>query len=421
MSTPSPFVRWSVGIGAAAVGLALLAPTGPAVADDDGPNDDALVGVTDVVVKLRPTQTIEEINAKYGTRVLDQVTPVRTYLLSPPATTTPEQLAERMENDAELRLEWGEPNYSDGHPEGNPTYKWDRGEPLVVGSDPMAWGGQRARTTIRTADAHEITRAKGTVVAVLDTGFRLNHPGLVDRFTANGYDFVDDNADPSETFNGVDDDGDGRTDEGRGHGTHVAGIVAVVAPGAKIMPLRVLDDEGLGYVWTAAEAIRWASKRGADVINLSLGTRADSELLEDAVEDAEEDGAVVVASAGNDNRSAKQWPAADDDVVAVASVTPTDDRSPFSNFGPWVDVAAPGQRIVSPFPQQVYARWDGTSMAAPFVAGQAALLRARRPAAESEDLVALIKQTAVPVGAGLGAGRIDLAASLRLKGPVDDD
>jgi len=148
------------------------------------------------------------------------------------------------------------------------------------------------------------------------------------------------------------------------------------------------------------------------VINLSLGTAADSELLEDAVEDAEEDGAVVVASAGNDSRSQKQWPAADDDVVAVASVTPTDARSPFSNVGPWVDVAAPGQCIVSTFPRGVYARWDGTSMAAPFVAAQAALLRGQRPAADPEYLVALIKQTAVPVGPGLGAGRIDLAASL---------
>ncbi|MDQ3030178.1 MAG: S8 family serine peptidase [Actinomycetota bacterium] len=413
MSTPSTLIRWPVGIGAAALGLALLAPTGPAAADDDdGPNDDGLVGVTDVVVKLRPDQTIGEINARYGTRVIDQVTPVRTYLLDPPATTTPERLVEAMANDAELQLEWVEPNFADGQPEGNPTYKWAHGQPTVVGNDPAVWRSQRALTTVRAAEAHGQSRGEGTIVAVIDTGFRLSHPGLSNRFTSNGYDLVDDDADPSETLNGVDDDKDGRTDEGRGHGTHVAGIVAVAAPGAKIMPLRVLDDEGRGYVWTTAEAIRWASERDADVINLSLGTAADSELLEDAVEDAEESGAVVVASAGNDSRSQKQWPAADDDVVAVASVTPTDDRSPFSNFGPWVDVAAPGQRIVSTFPRGVYARWDGTSMAAPFVAAQAALLRAQRPAADPEYLVALIKQTAVPVGPGLGAGRIDLAASL---------
>ncbi len=416
MTPPTPRVRGLVGVGVAGLALALLTPVAPATADgpnDDGPNDDALTGVADVVVKLSVGQTIEEINAKYGTRVLDQVTPTRTYLLDPPASTSPEQLVDDLQNDPALQLEWAEPNFADGQPEGNPTYRWDHGQPAIVGSDPAGWRAQRALTTVRAAEAHETTRGEGTVVAVLDTGFRLSHPGLSDRFTANGYDFVDDDAVPAETRNGVDDDVDGRTDEGWGHGTHVAGIVAVVAPGSRVMPLRVLDDEGLGSVWITAEAISWASERGADVINLSLGTAADSELLEDAVEDAEEDGAVVVASAGNDNRSQRQWPAADDDAVAVASVTPTDLRSPFSNFGLWVDVAAPGQRIISSFPLRVYARWDGTSMATPFVAGQAALLRAQRPTAEAEQLVARIKQTAVPVGAGLGAGRIDLAASLQ--------
>lgn len=416
MSPPTPPVRGLIGVGTVALGLTLLMPISAApaqVISDDGPNDDALTGVTDVVVKLTVNQTIDEINNKYGTTVLDQVTPIRAYLLDPPATTTPAQLVEDLENDPELRLEWVEPNFADGQPEGNPTYKWDNGQPSVVGSDPTAWRRQRALITVRASEAHETTRGEGTVVAVLDTGFQLSHPSLSGRFTANGYDFVDDDTVPAESRNRVDDDADGRTDEGWGHGTHVAGVVAAVAPGSRIMPLRVLDDEGTGFVWTTAEAIRWASGRNADVINLSLGTAADSDLLEDAVEDAEEDGVVVVASAGNDNRSQKQWPAADDDALAVASVTTTDTRSSFSNFGPWVDVAAPGQGIVSSFPLSVYAKWDGTSMATPFVAGQAALLRAQRPGADAEDLMARIRQTAVPAGPGLGGGRIDLVASLQ--------
>lgn len=411
----TPLVRGRAWIGTVALGLALLMPIPPAAGDgpsDDGPNDDAFTGVTDVVVKLTGSQTIGEINAKYGTTVLDQIAPTRTYLLDPPATTTPVQLVEDLENDPALLLEWVEPNFADGQPEGNPTYKWDNGKPSIVGSDPTSWRRQRALTTVRAPQAHETTRGEGTVVAVLDTGFRLSHPGLSGRFTANGYDFVDDDTVPAESQNRIDDDADGRTDEGWGHGTHVAGVIAAVAPASKIMPLRVLDDEGTGFVWTTAEAIRWASDRNADVINLSLGTAADSELLEDAVEDAEEDGAIVVASAGNDNRSQKQWPAADEDALAVASVTPTDVRSPFSNFGAWVDVAAPGQGIISSFPLSVYAKWDGTSMATPFVAGQAALLRSQRPGADPDELMARIKRTAVPAGAGLGGGRIDMAASL---------
>ncbi|MDQ3627535.1 MAG: S8 family serine peptidase [Actinomycetota bacterium] len=415
MSLPTSRRRGRTVAVAVALGMVLpaMAGTTTTATADDGPAEDALEGVTAVVVKLAGSQTIEEINARYGTTVVDQVTPIRTYLLEPPPTTTPTRLVEDLESDLQLQLEWVEPNFADGQPEGSPTYRWDNGSPVVVGSDPAAWRSQQALSTIRGAEAHQTTRGEGTVVAVLDTGVHLGHPGLSDRFTTDGYDFVDDDFVPEETRNGVDDDADGRIDEGWGHGTHVAGVVSAVAPDARIMPLRVLDDEGLGFVWTTAEAIRWASARGADVINLSLGTAADSALLEDAVEDAEEDGAVVVAAAGNENRSQPQWPAADDDAVGVGSVSPADVRSPFSNHGSWVDVAAPGQDIVSTFPAQVYARWDGTSMATPFVSGQAALLRARRPAVEVEQLIRRIRRTAVPVGAGLGGGRIDLAASLR--------
>jgi len=178
------------------------------------------------------------------------------------------------------------------------------------------------------------------------------------------------------------------------------------------MALRVLDDEGRGDVWVTAEAIWWATAHGADVINLSLGTADESELLSEAVDDAEDEDVIVVASAGNDGASRPQWPAAYDDVLAVASTSLSDRPSPFTNRGSWVDVAAPGQGIVSTFPRAVYARWDGTSMAAPFVAGQAALLRAQRPGSDGEDVAARIRAEAVPVGTGLGAGRIDLAASL---------
>ena len=121
---------------------------------------------------------------------------------------------------------------------------------------------------------------------------------------------------------------------------------------------------------------------------------------------------IVVASAGNDGRTRPQWPAAYDDVLAVASVSLADRPSSFTNRGSWIDVAAPGEGVVSAFPRAVYARWDGTSMAAPFVAGQAALLRAQRPDADEEDVAVRIRGTAVPVGTQMGAGRIDLAASL---------
>jgi len=379
------------------------------VLDDEDVSDDdvAYAGVTDVVVKLKPGEVIESVNARWGTTVVDRVLAARIYLLLPPPGNTPADLADRMQDDP--ALEWVEPNYAEAAPEGNPTYKWGGGVPNIVGSDPAAWKHQQALTVVRVPEALARTTGTGAVVAVVDTGVWLDHPQLVGRLRP-GYDFVDDDALPQETRNRVDDDTDGRVDEGWGHGTHVAGIVAAVAPRARIIPLRVLDDEGRGNIWSAAEAIRWATAHDADVINLSLGTTVDSELLSEAVEDAEDEDVVVVASAGNDASSRPQFPAAAENVIAVGSTDLTDAPSRFSNHGSWVDVVAPGEDVVSSYPVEVYASWDGTSMAAPFVAGQAALLISQRPDADEELIVSRIRATAVPVADGQ-ARRIDIGAS----------
>lgn len=399
-------------LAAAAASTALATgPTAAAGGDDDGPNTDALLGVTDVATRLKPGETIAAVNATYDTRVRDALAPARsTYLVVSTVGESPVALAERMEDDP--RLEWVEPNYADGQPEGNPTYRWSGGEPRAAGTDPAVWRRQPALTQVRAAAAHVRSRGQGTTVAVVDTGIRLQQPYLRDRIAPGGYDFVTGDPSPQEGANGRDDDGDGDVDEGAWHGTHVAGIVAVAAPGARLLPLRVLDDEGRGYVWDAAEAIEYAVEREVDVINLSLGTVADSELLEDAVEEAEDDDVVVVAAAGNDASSVRQYPAAGEDVLAVASVTPADGRSPFTNAGPWVDVAAPGQRIASTYGASSFARWDGTSMATPLVAGQAALIMSRFPDIEDDGVLRRIRSTADPVGGWIATGRVDLAASL---------
>lgn len=242
---------------------------------------------------------------------------------------------------------------------------------------------------------------------------QLDHPRFRNRLAPGGYDFVDDDPTPADVGDGRDNDGDGLVDEAVGHGTHVAGIVNLVAPAARILPFRVLDSDGRGNVFLAAEAVDRAVRTGADVINASLGTTADSEVLEDLIEDAEEHDVVVVAAAGNLGTDRAQYPAADDDALGVTSVGPADVRSAFASYGSWVDLAAPGEGIISAFPPSGYARWDGTSMAAPFVAGQAALIRSHDDGASAETIEARIRQTARPVGGGSGSGRIDVPASLR--------
>lgn len=209
------------------------------------------------------------------------------------------------------------------------------------------------------------------VVAVIDTGVAGGHPDLAGQLTSAGADYVTGS-------------GDGRTDP-HGHGTHVAGIVAAVrdngigivglAPSSKVMPIRVLDENGSGWSSDIARAVIYAADNGADVANLSLGGPDQDAPTQTAVNYAMAKGVVVVAAAGNDRTAgnATNYPAAYPGVLAVASTERDDTSSSFSNTGPYVDIAAPGGRILSTVPGG-YSYLSGTSMATPYVAATAALV-----------------------------------------------
>ncbi|GAQ17889.1 thermophilic serine proteinase precursor [Oceanobacillus picturae] len=205
-------------------------------------------------------------------------------------------------------------------------------------------------------------------VAVLDTGVDYNHPDL-DGKTNRGYDFVDRDYTPFDA---------------NGHGTHVAGIAAAetnngtgiagMAPNTKILAVRVLDASGNGSLANIANGIRYAADNGAEVINLSLGCACNTQTLESAVNYAWNNGSVVVAAAGNDGTSQQFQPASYANAIAVGAVDRNNNKASFSNYGTWVDVSAPGVDIASTYPGNSYTYMSGTSMASPYVAGQAALL-----------------------------------------------
>ncbi|WP_219416275.1 S8 family serine peptidase [Pseudonocardia nigra] len=401
--------RTAVLASAAALAAALGAPHAAAQEDDDDP----IAGVREVVVKLDPAAgaTIEEINSTYGTSTLDTLLgSAGIHLLAVPEGSAVDDIAEAMDEDP--RLVYAEPNFTQSAPEGASRFAsaWNDSDPSAVRAE--RYGSQYAVTQLGLPAAHAVTRGAGVVVAVLDTGVQLDHPLLAGRTLGGGYDVVDDDPDPSEAANGVDDDADGKVDEGTGHGTHVAGAALLVAPDARILPMRVLDSEGNGSVFTTAEAVNLAVASGADVINMSFGSTARSELLEEVEGDADESGAVLVAAAGNLASTERQYPAAAEDTVAVTATDVNGVRAPFANSGPWIDVAAPGDDIVSALPVGAYAEWDGTSMAAPLVAGEAALVLAVRPRSP-EEVTALVRRTAVRIDSGSGAGRIDVAAAVR--------
>ncbi len=249
----------------------------------------------------------------------------------------------------------------------------------------------------------------GLVIAILDTGVDMTHPELSAKVVSAGHDFANDDEDATDD---------------NWHGTHVAGIAAAdtnnsegiagVAWDCKILPVKVTDADGTGYYSWIIDGIIWATDQGAKVINLSLGGDADDPFLEDACKYAFDRGVVVVASAGNDTGSVVYPAAYDDYVLAVAATDYNDERTDFSNFGPQVDVAAPGQWIMGPIPlwatEEGYAPYafaSGTSMAAPHVSGMAALIFSLKPGLKPAEVMAIIRYTADDVNKTAHPGRDD--------------
>ena len=231
------------------------------------------------------------------------------------------------------------------------------------------WASQYGPAKIQAPQAWELTTGGSTIiVAIIDTGVDLNHPDLAGKIVA-GYDFVNN---------------DSIAQDDQGHGSHVAGIAAAVSNngtgiagiswGARIMPVKVLDSSGSGWTSDIAAGITWAADNGAKVINLSLGGPTGSTTMESAVDYATSQGVLVVAAAGNSGDSSPQFPASYANVLAVAATDSSNTRASFSSYGSFVDIAAPGVSIYSTIFDNGYSSMSGTSMAAPHVAGAAALL-----------------------------------------------
>jgi thermitase len=249
-------------------------------------------------------------------------------------------------------------------------------------------------------------RGPGVVIAIVDTGVATDHPDLVNKLVP-GYDFVNNDADPRDD---------------QGHGTHCAGVAAAstdngvgiagVGFNARVMPVKVLGADGFGTLSNVASGIRWAVDNGARIISLSLGSTTDAATLRNAITYAWGQGAVVVAAAGNEATDQFSYPAAYPEAIAVAATDNQDRRAGFSNFGSWVDVAAPGVDVLSTVPGG-YARYSGTSMACPAVAGLAALLISHLGASWTNQAVrGLIESTADPVGAFVVHGRVNVGRAL---------
>lgn len=255
-------------------------------------------------------------------------------------------------------VEYAEPNYIF-------EATWTPNDPYFSA---YQWGPQR----IDAPRAWDITRSSSSIrIAVVDTGVQYDHPDLSGK-VIRGYNYVENNWYPYDR---------------NGHGTHVAGIAAAstnngvgmagMAPNATIYAVRVLNDSGSGTLAAVANGITHSADNGAHVINLSLGSSSGSSTLLNAVNYAWNRGSVLIAAAGNAGNTAPQYPAYYSNVMSVAATTSSDTRASFSTYGSWVDVAAPGADILSTYYYNTYRYLNGTSMAAPHVAGIAGLLAAQ--------------------------------------------
>lgn len=260
------------------------------------------------------------------------------------------------------------------------------------------------------------TGISDVVIAVLDTGIAFSHTEFISR-TVPGYDFVNQDDDPFDDH---------------GHGSHVAGIIAAninngagtvgVCPSCRIMPIKVLDENNLGAWSSIALGILYAVDHDADVINLSLGSTQSSQTVKNALEYARSHGVVIVAAAGNQAGSNPFYPAAYPEVIAVTAIDRYENRWGLSNYGSFIDLAAPGDDIystgsVDTNPPNGYSAMGGTSMAAPFVAGLAGLLLSQEPTRTITDVFGVMQRTAVDLGEPgqdplFGYGRIDAARAL---------
>lgn len=334
--------------------------------------------------------------------------------------------------------EFIEPNYIYSLPEPNkskvlvtPSHNSEpelMNHPLLKGPNDPYYSQQWNLHTINVQSAWEETKGNGVTVAVIDTGIH-RVPDLKDTKFVEGYDFVSDQVE---------------ADDDHGHGTHVAGTVAQstnngygvagIAYEANLMPLKVLSASGGGTVADIAEAIRFAADHGADVINLSLGGAGESQLLEEAIHYAHSKGVLTVAAAGNENQNSASFPARYPHVLGVAALNSSSEKAVYSNFGAGVDIAAPGgslndentaggilQNTIN-FDENgtltpVFAAYQGTSMAAPHVAGVAALVKATG-IQEPDEVMAVLKQSARAVEDDnlnyYGAGHLDAANAVKL-------
>ncbi len=367
----------------------------------------------EILVKFKPVTSrkkIDAINKNFGATIVDEIPSLDIYRLKIPGNQVGRFVKKYKESPA---VEFVEPN--------------GICKRFIVPNDPL-YPNQWALPKVQAELAWDIETGSTTpiTIAVLDTGIDFAHPDLMGK-TVAGYDFVNDDSYPSD-------------DSTISHGTGVASIAAAktnnglgmagLSWGAKIMPIKVLDDDG-GMNFDIASGIMYAADNGANVINLSLGGPDPLLSIEQAITYAQDKGCVIVAAAGNFLEDVPFpyicYPAAYDDVIAVSATNETDGHPGWSNSGSFVDISAPGESVLaalrvatSPDPSLPYQFFSGTSAAAPYVSALAALILSKYPTLTPAEVENAIVQGVDDLGSPgydiyYGYGRINASKVFKVE------
>ena len=374
-----------------------------------------------VLVRVAPGVDIKALATSYKTTVQDQLPGTTLYSIATPKGVSETKFAQQLTKDK--RVLYAEPDIyvTTSEVGGTPFHlAFDRSKISATYVQSVSY----TQVHLGLVDAlgqingkTPLATGQGIIVAVLDTGATFTHPDLKGHYV-NGYNALDPSALPWDAA-------DGGNNSEVGHGTMVAGVIARLAPKTSIMPIRVLNGDGIGTLLNLVKGIHYANTHGAQILNLSFNCSSVSGSLNDAIDESGLLGILIVAAAGNNNLPDGVLPAVHHGSFAVGAVEPDNTKSPYSNYGSFLRVVAPGSYIRSPFPDGGYATWSGTSFAAPFVSAQAALMLSVAPTLTAEQIKSVIRATAHSVDkvnsktyqGKLGNGVIDIEASVKAVKP----
>lgn len=391
----------------------------------------------EVLVEVKPGASIDAINERFGTITIQRIYGTNVYRLQTPKRKKENKFRKKLSKDQDVLSATLNPVIT------TPINVFGRAVIGFPGDHPttgQAKANYLSQQLVGDLSAIQLrARGAGVIVAVIDTGIDRNHPDIRDHVWTDPGEIPGDNIDNDNDglvddvfgWNFLDSNQDTMEQRGdpqasvAGHGTFIAGLIALIAPSAKIMPIRAFSPEGVSDAFSVAQGIKYAVDHGASVINLSFGTTEDSLVLHDAVAYARQRGVSLVAAVGNEDKGndlAPQFPANwITEVIGVAAIDSSNRKASFSNFGSNVSVSALGVNLFSLYPElnntPDYASWSGTSFAAPLATAEAALILENNPRSDVRDV---IERTATGIDdknlgfAGrLGKGRIDPLRALQ--------